>query len=125
SNGRHGPNSCLEANMRKSSGLTLIELLVVIVIIVILLGTTIPVLAPDVAGRRIREAARGTAIVFGSAQARAIQLGRPVGGRLERFGTTAACMHMRQVDFPAPFAGLSNDARARVQHVGYDGSTGW
>ncbi len=64
--------------------MTLTELLVVISIIVLVTAMLVPMLAPVLRGQKIREATRQVNLFFSGAQARAVELGRPVGVWIER-----------------------------------------
>ena len=103
------------AAMRTRQGLTLLELLVVILIMLMLTGLAIPVLAPALANRRQREAARAVNAYIGAARERAVALGRPVGVKLERFpGQPDMCTTLSYVEVPPPYAGDTFDARLAV-----------
>lgn len=72
------------ATGRPALGMTLIELLVVMFIIITITAMAIPLMTPDIAGRRIREAARQVEQYLSGARDRASQRERPVGVVLER-----------------------------------------
>ena len=72
---------CAKPNNR--TGLTLIELLVVVIILTTLVATVIPVMAPAVETRRIREAARGTSAIIAATRAPGHR-NRPTGRDLAR-----------------------------------------
>ena len=84
-------------------GLTLIELLMVISIMTILMVIAIPLIRPAFKDRYVREAARQVSTFFAGAQARAADLGRPVGVWIERIDNTelgsrhAARLYMAEV----------------------------
>lgn len=90
----------------KRSALTLVELLVVIVIMLILTSVAIPIIAPNGEQRKIREAARLVNGFLGSARAKAMETGRPVGVRFERLaGNQNASLVLTYVAVPPPYAG--------------------
>lgn len=96
-------------------GLTLVELLVVIVILLILTAVAIPVLAPNVEQRRVREASRMTSTFLSGARNRAISIGRPVGVQFERLVSNPnASMVMSYVEVPPPYAGESIGSVCRL-----------
>ncbi|HEV3339701.1 MAG TPA: prepilin-type N-terminal cleavage/methylation domain-containing protein, partial [Pirellulales bacterium] len=64
---------------RPARGVTLIELLVVIMIMLMISVITIPVVAPALSNRQIRESARMVDVFLNGARNRAAQTGRPVG----------------------------------------------
>jgi prepilin-type N-terminal cleavage/methylation domain-containing protein len=103
-------------------GLTLIELLVVILIITTIVAGVIPVLAPSMEKRRVREAARSLNAYISTARARAIQNGRPVGVRIERMENEPnAAMVVTLAEVPPPFAGLTMEDTVKLVDRG-DGS---
>ena len=110
----------MNATNRIRRGLTLTELLIVISIIVLVTGVMVPLVQPLLKGQDTREAARITNVFFASAQARATQLGRPVGVWLERAahepdapnpGEWYAAYKMYLAEQPEPYAGDTFDAR--------------
>src|SRR5437016_532577 len=74
-------------NRKFPAGLTLMELLVVIFLVGLITAVTIPVMNPQAAPRRIREAARILDGALNLARNRAIAEGRSVGVWLERSST--------------------------------------
>ncbi len=64
-------------------GLTLVELLVVITVAVVLLAVAIPLAKQPLEQQKLREAARQLNAMIAGAQARAVELNRPVGILLE------------------------------------------
>ena len=86
-------------------GVTLIELLVVMAVIVLLLGVAVPQLKPVLDRGRIREGARQMNAFFASAEARAIQLGRPAGVWLERRPGDGACLDLSPAEVPPVYTG--------------------
>ncbi len=99
-------------------GVTLVELIVVVTIMTLLLAITVPALRPLSQGRRGREAARAVNMYIGSAQVRAVEIQRPCGVALERFDTSAdACVVLRQVEVPPPYAGDFDGSRMVISNV--------
>lgn len=100
-------------------GVTLLEVLVVISIMLILLAVAVPRLRPIMDQRRVREAARTTSAFFYAARSRAMESGRPVGVSLERLAIQPeACITLRMVEEPPPYAGDTLNARASVRRLG-------
>ena len=96
-------------------GVTLVELLIVVSIVTILAAIALPAMQMGMEGRRTREAARALHVYLGSAQVRAIELGRPVGVLFERSEMDPrACIQARQVEVPPPYAGDFDGADIRV-----------
>ncbi len=74
------------ARLRRSwRGVTLVELLVVITLLLIVTAVTLPVVAPSIQQRRVREATRLVTSYLAAARARALETGRPVAVVIERF----------------------------------------
>ena len=69
---------------RARRGMTLVELLMVVVILALLMVVAVPMVRPAFRDRKVREAARQINAFF-TAQARAAEMGRPVGVWIERF----------------------------------------
>ncbi len=91
---------------RAPRGVTLLELLVTIGIILAITAAVIPVMAPAMAGRRLREASRGVNTFISSARNRAMVTGRPVGVAFERLpAEPQASMLLSMVEVPAPWSG--------------------
>ncbi len=92
-------------------GLTLVELLVVIAILGMVTVATIPLMAPAVGGRKVRESARLVSGFFANAQARALATGRPCGVWITRLSTTVADAQSNQAidlflcESPPPYTG--------------------
>lgn len=100
---------------------TLVELLVVILIVMLLAGVSIPVLAPALSGRQIRETSRSVTAYLNGARDTAMRNGRPVGVMFERFvdpesGASLPTMSiiLRQVEVPPPYAGDYTNSRMLV-----------
>jgi len=114
-------------NWPASRGITLVELLIVITILALVTAATIPIMAPAVESRRIRESARLVSGMFTSAQTRAIAAGRPVGIWIERMdpatvGSNASVM-IFLCEVPPPYAGDTTDAKIRITDVSV--ATSW
>jgi prepilin-type N-terminal cleavage/methylation domain-containing protein len=73
-----------EFSHHRRRGVTLTELLVVVSIVVLLAGALVPVMQPVLRGQKVREASRQVSVFMTGAQARAVELGRPVGVWIER-----------------------------------------
>lgn len=99
-------------------GVTLLEVLVVVTIMLILLAVMVPRLRPMMEQRRIREASRIASGVFYAARSRAMETGRPVGVALERLPSQPeACITLKMVEEPPPYAGDTLGAKARVRRL--------
>ncbi len=103
-------------------GLTLVELLMVITIMTILLAVAVPLVRPGFQDRNLREAARQVNVFLAGAQARAAELGRPVGVWIERIDDSergsrhAARLYLAEV---APgFNGAWLNSRVQVDALG-------
>ena len=105
---------------RLSRGVTLVELLVVVAILVILVGLTATFIQPLREGRDIREAARSVNALFAAAQARAIELQRPVGVWIRRFTETRSDPRINMgidlfmAEVPPPYTGDDLNAHAQI-----------
>jgi len=100
-------------------GVTLLEVLVVVTIMLILLAVMVPRLRPMMEQRRIREASRTVSGFFYAARSRAMETGRPVGVALERLASQPeACIALKIVEEPPPYAGDTLNAKARVRQLG-------
>ena len=107
---------------RQRRGLTLVELLAVIAVMAILLSVAVPVIRPALKDRKLRESARLINAYVAGVQARATELGRPVGIVLSR-GTTNArglyqCTEIFTAEVPRPYAGDLVDSKALVSQAG-------
>jgi prepilin-type N-terminal cleavage/methylation domain-containing protein len=120
-------SSACAAVWRKSSrrGSTLIELLIVVTVIVVLLAVAIPAVKYALEDQKVREAARQLNAYLASAQARAAELGRPVGVWLERDPRVAGqSIQLFMARAPQPYGGDLLNARVSVDGLGGFGTVG-
>ena len=121
---------------RARQGLTLVELLTVVAVLAILLSIAIPVIRPALKDRKLRESSRLLQAYCAGVQARATELGRPVGIVLVRSNNNLAgnpnardlyqCTEILTAEVPQPYAGDVIDARATVSRAVNDqGSLEW
>jgi type II secretory pathway pseudopilin PulG len=123
-----------QLRQQSTRAMTMIELLVVITIIMVLTAVMIPTIRYQYRNRALREAERQLNAYIGSAQARAQQLGRPVGIWIERFRNeaippiTGAAPELNPTlpananyavtvyiaEVPLPYAGDVRDARVQL-----------
>lgn len=88
------------------SGVTLVELLVVIFIMLAITAIAIPVVAPAMKNRDVREAARMIDVFINGARARALQSGHSYGVMLERMpGQPNGCVTLSYCEQPDPYQG--------------------
>lgn len=93
-------------SLRRKGGLTLVELLVVIVILLILTAVAIPVMAPNVEQKRIRESARMASTFLSGAKSKAVENDSQVGVLFERLASNPnASMVLTYLETPPPYAG--------------------
>jgi type II secretory pathway pseudopilin PulG len=91
--------------------------LVVITIMVLLAAAAVPVFAPAMQNRQIREASRTVGTFITGARNRALQTGRPVGVVLERLqGMNDACVSLSYAEVPPPYSGDASNSTALVQY---------
>ena len=95
-------------------GVTLLELLVVMLILLMVTAAAIPIIAPAMQNRQMRESTRLVTSFMGAAKARAVQSGRPVGVVIERFNGQPFALQMSQVEVPPPYSGDIIGARLEV-----------
>ena len=135
---QHSNRVCDEHRQSSAShhGFTLVELLVVVVILVILVGFTANLIRPFRKGRDIREAARSLNAYLTAAQARAIELQRPVGVWIRRFDArdpslpplsspdprSDMALELYMAEVPPPYTGDSLLSHAEIQSPGGAGS---
>jgi len=96
-------------------GITLVELLVVLAIMSILVTAALAMMRPLMRDVQVREAARMVNTFIAGAQARAVELDRPVGVYIERLqGEPRASLQLFMAEMPPPYAGDAVEARAEV-----------
>jgi type II secretory pathway pseudopilin PulG len=96
----------------KRRGVTLIELLIVILIIMMITAFSIPVIAPAIQGRRVREGARMFSTFLNAARNRAIETKRPAGVWLERMPVyPEAVQNIFMAEVPPAYGGDFQDSR--------------
>ncbi|PQO38164.1 hypothetical protein C5Y97_08810 [Blastopirellula marina] len=114
--------------------MTIVELLVVMGILVALLGIAATAVKTGTRGKKQREAARQVNAYIASAQARAVQLGRPVGVEIVRnvsdsngdgtilfaddTGVSNSSLLMYTLETPPPYAGDAYDSQIDVNSTG-------
>ncbi|HEY4310757.1 MAG TPA: prepilin-type N-terminal cleavage/methylation domain-containing protein [Pirellulales bacterium] len=104
-NDRKNKNRCLSLG---HSGATLVELLVVLVIFSLLAASAIPMLAPIMSNRQVREGARIVSSTLTGARNRAMQSGRPYAVVLDRLaGLPEASVSLSYAEVPLPYTGDS------------------
>ena len=109
-----------QLRQQSTRAMTMIELLVVITIIMLLTAVMIPTVRYQYRNRALREAERQLIAFVGSAQARAQQLGRPVGIWIDRFsesetlaGTNyAVAVYIAEI--PRPYTGETRNELVRI-----------
>jgi type II secretory pathway pseudopilin PulG len=95
----------------KRRGVTLIELLIVILIVMMITAFSIPVIAPAIQGRRVREGARMFSTFLSAARGRAIETGRPAGVWLERMPAyPEAVQNIYMAESPPAYGGDFQDS---------------
>jgi prepilin-type N-terminal cleavage/methylation domain-containing protein len=100
------------------AGVTLIELLVVVTILVMLMAYATSMVKPALEDRKSRETAQLLNSYFTNAQARAAELGRPVGVYLERSpNDDNKVLQMYTAVTPPPFVGSVANTRAGIVPV--------
>ncbi len=100
-------------------GITLLELLIVLTILLMVTAAAIPLMAPALENRQMREGSRMLSTYLSAARARAVQIGRPVGVILQRFNGQPFAFQMAQVEIPPPYAGDTFDS---YMNLGITGS---
>ena len=109
----------------RRGGFTLLELLVVILIMLTVTAVTIPVVAPAMKGRQVREGARLLNTFLNAARNRAIESGRPCGVWLERMpGLREACINVHFAEIPPAYAGDFLDSTVESFIVNGDPAAG-
>lgn len=90
----------------KRTGMTLIELLVVIFIILTVTALAIPIIAPAMRGRQVREASRIITAYLAGARSESLKTGRSVGVVFEMLPESREwCFNLSQCKVPPPYAG--------------------
>jgi type II secretory pathway pseudopilin PulG len=93
------------------SGITLLELLIVMLILLMVTAAAIPVVAPAMRNREMREATRLVNSFIGAAKTRALATGRPCGVQIERFNGLPFAFQLSQIELPPPYSGDMLSAR--------------
>ena len=113
-----------QLRQQSTRAMTMIELLVVITIIMVLTGVMIPTIRYQNRNRALREAERQLNAFIGSAQARAQQLGRPVGIWIERVNDgdpIVSANHSVSVylaEVPLPYSGNLRNSFVKISGTG-------
>lgn len=97
---------------------TLLELLIVLSIIIMVTAAAIPIMAPAIQNRRLREASRLVSTFISGARARAIETGHPVGVMFERQDGQPYSMRLSYVEVPQPYSGDSAGSTILVSAAG-------
>jgi hypothetical protein len=84
------------------------------VILLMVTAAAIPIMAPALENRRMREAARMASTFISGARAKAIQRGREVGVVLQRFEGQPYAMTMSYVEVPPPYGGDTTGATCKA-----------
>lgn len=114
---RSAAGRCEGAGRRgRRSAFTLVELLVVIFIVLALSLLSLPLIAPTLEGREVREASRLLTSYLAGARSEALKTGRPVGVWFERMeGLPEACVRVSRCKVPPPYAGETLTSRVFVR----------
>jgi type II secretory pathway pseudopilin PulG len=113
-----------QLRQQSTRAMTMIELLVVITVIMVLTAVMIPTIRYQNRNRALREAERQLNAFIGSAQARAQQLGRPVGIWIERVDdgdTMVRANHSVSVylaEVPLPYSGFLRNSFVKIGSTG-------
>ncbi|HJT36693.1 MAG TPA: prepilin-type N-terminal cleavage/methylation domain-containing protein [Pirellulales bacterium] len=87
-------------------GVTLVELLVAIMIMLLITAIAIPVIAPSIKNRDVREAARMIDVFINGARSRALQSGHSYGIMIERMpGQPNGAVTLSYCEQPDPYTG--------------------
>lgn len=95
------------------AGVTLVELLVVILIMLMITAISIPIVAPALSNRQIREAARLVDVFFNGAKTRAQQMDRSVGVVIEQ-DVPGGATTLSYAEVPDPYAGDQTSSTINV-----------
>jgi type II secretory pathway pseudopilin PulG len=98
-------------------GVTLLELLIVILVMLMITALTIPVVAPALSGRQIREAARMVDVFINGARNRAFQTGRPVGVVFEQ-DIPGGATTLSYAEVPPPYSGDQSNSTINITQNG-------
>ena len=113
---------------RSRRGFTLVELLVVVFILLLVSAVSIPIVAPALQGRHVREASRQINSYFAVARDTALRNGRPVGVSIERFvskddqGNAVGLISdmsvlLQQVEVPEDYSGDSTSSKMTIEYI--------
>lgn len=103
-------------------GMTLIELLVVIFIVMTVTALAIPIVAPAMRGRQVREASRLVTAYLAGARSEALRTGRATGVIFERFpGVPEMCINLSRCQVPPAFTGMTTGEQITV-NIAPDGT---
>lgn len=117
-------SECASVGRSPRRGTTLLELLVVILVILSITALSIPVMAPAMQGRRMREGARIFTTFINAARNRAIESGRPAGVWLERMPNyPEAVSNLYMAEVPPPYAGDFADSMVSTFYINMSGRT--
>ena len=87
-------------------GITLLELLIVMLILLMITAAAIPIMAPAMRNRQMREATRLVSAYLGAAKARAVANRPPRWAcRSSDSTATAFALQLSQVEVPPPYSG--------------------
>jgi len=110
---------------RHLKAMTLVEIMVVIAIIGLLAAVMVPTVKYQYRNRSVKEGERQLNAFIGAAQARAQQLGRPVGVWVERFNKDIPVpslpvganysVQIYQAEVPRPYTGDLQDSRVTIK----------
>jgi prepilin-type N-terminal cleavage/methylation domain-containing protein len=112
-------NARSDRSEQPKRGITLLELLIVMVILLMVTAAAIPIMAPALRNRQMREATRLVSAYLGAARARAVQTGRPVGVIIERDNGKPYALQMSQVEVPLPYAGDFSGSAALATPISF------
>ena len=118
---------------RSQRGFTLVELLVVVFILLLVSAVSIPIVAPALQGRHVREASRQINSYFAVARDTALRNGRPVGVSIERFvskddqGNAVGLISdmsvlLQQVEVPENYSGDMADSEMILECTQFGGT---
>ena len=112
---RETPSGKPRASSALRRGVTLVELLVVILIMLMITAITIPVIAPAVKNRDVREAARMIDVFINGARTRATQYNKNYGVMIERMpGQPNGAVALSYCEQPDDYAGDYAQSRIRM-----------